>query len=178
MKHERAERAKRAKRIEWNKNSSVVDVAIMSVAISRDSSRVCSSSSKLARFARSPHVNARLGNVQMLLGKLLEYLNDGAGNHPSLIGEVGVVGTPVRRLLNKVGVAGAKHRMGFSRSCLPISKNCCVEAVTKGGGCGLNVTVDLILRVGRGENSIVSTLQRFVRVSDGNRLVVGVRVNN
>ena len=32
MKHERT---KRAKRIEWNKNSSVVDVAIMSVEISR-----------------------------------------------------------------------------------------------------------------------------------------------
>ena len=45
----------RVKRIEWNNVSLVVDVAIMSVAISRDSSRVvCSSSSKLARFARSP----------------------------------------------------------------------------------------------------------------------------
>ena len=43
---------KRVKRIEWV--SLVVDVAIMSVAISRDSSRVFSSSSRLARFARSP----------------------------------------------------------------------------------------------------------------------------
>jgi len=44
MKHERTKRAKRI-RIEWV--SLVVDVVIMSVAILRDSSRVCSSSSKL-----------------------------------------------------------------------------------------------------------------------------------
>ena len=42
----------RAKRIEWV--SLVVDAAIMSVAISRTSSRECSSSKRLARFARSP----------------------------------------------------------------------------------------------------------------------------
>jgi len=40
------------KRIEWV--SLVVDVAIMPVAISRDSSRVFESSSRLARFAHSP----------------------------------------------------------------------------------------------------------------------------
>ena len=48
----RQEQNERAKRIGWV--SLVVDVAIMSVAISRESSRVCSSSSRLARFARSP----------------------------------------------------------------------------------------------------------------------------
>ena len=52
------EQNKRVKRIKWV--CLVVDVAIicshyiMSVAILRDSSRVYSSSSKLARFARSP----------------------------------------------------------------------------------------------------------------------------
>ena len=50
-----AERAKRI-RIEWNNVSSVVDVAIMSVAISRDSSRVFSSSSKLYRPASLAHL--------------------------------------------------------------------------------------------------------------------------
>ena len=41
-----------AKRIEWGVRL-VVDVSIMFVAISRDSSRVCSSSSRLARSLRS-----------------------------------------------------------------------------------------------------------------------------
>ena len=41
-----------SKRFEWNNVSLVVDVAIMAVAISRDLSRVCSSLSKHARFAR------------------------------------------------------------------------------------------------------------------------------
>ena len=45
---------KRVKRIEWNNVSLVVDVANMSVAISRDSPRAFSSLSRLARFARSP----------------------------------------------------------------------------------------------------------------------------
>jgi len=39
----------RAERIEWNNVSSVVDVAIMSVAISRISSRVCTSSKRQAK---------------------------------------------------------------------------------------------------------------------------------
>ena len=55
----RAKQTERAKRIEWNNVSLVVDVAIMSAAISRDPSRVCSSSSRLARFALLAHLLGR-----------------------------------------------------------------------------------------------------------------------
>jgi len=50
----RAKRMKRAQRIEWNNDSSVVDVP--SVDVSRDSSRVYSSSSKLARSPIEPRL--------------------------------------------------------------------------------------------------------------------------
>ena len=59
----RAKRVKRVKRIKWNSVSLVLDVAFMPVAISRTSSRVCSSSSRLARFARSPSTNSKLPQI-------------------------------------------------------------------------------------------------------------------
>ena len=62
MKHERTKRTKRTKRIEWNIVSYVVDVAILSVAISRTSfhreyARFPQSS--LVCFARSPPTMSR-----------------------------------------------------------------------------------------------------------------------
>ena len=76
MKHERNERTKR---IGWV--SLVVDVAIMSTAISRDPMRVLSSSSRLARFAHSPlHPgNCRVAEAGHPLGELVQ--GPRAGSH-------------------------------------------------------------------------------------------------
>jgi len=68
----RAKRVKRTKRIGWNNVSLVVDGAIMSVAISRTSSRECSSSKRLSRFARSPAQNIRGEGFDYRVGIIVE----------------------------------------------------------------------------------------------------------